>query len=176
MRGVVDVTLVLLQLTLHMHVWVQCVQCVCLCAQDQTLTPRKRPCFPYLTTTEHVSPWPQAVLFMGFVCVFVCICVCVCAMFIVCLCSLFAWGVAQHQNCYYSVFSLRCFSLLLLCNSENLQHFISFFLSFFPLHLFPSTFLVFLSVILCGFEPALTSRATSNPEPHCLRFRFLRLN
>lgn len=52
-----------------------CLACV-VCVLDQTLTPRKRPCFPYLTTTEHVSPWPQAVLFMGFGSVRACVYVC----------------------------------------------------------------------------------------------------
>lgn len=153
---------------------VVCLVCVSVCAGSNSHT-QEEALFPLSNDNRACVAMATGCAFYG-LCVSLCVCVCVCAMFIVCLCSLFAWGVAQHQNCYYSVFSLRCFSLLLLCNSENLQHFLSFFLSVFPLHLFPSTFLVFLSVILCGFEPALTSRATSNPEPHCLRFRFLRLN
>lgn len=47
--------------------------CVC----EIKLTPRKRPCFPYLMTTERVSPWSQAALYVCFVCA--------CAVFIVCL-------------------------------------------------------------------------------------------
>lgn len=38
---------------------------VCRVRGGQTLAPRKRPCFPYLTTAERVSPWLQAALFHG---------------------------------------------------------------------------------------------------------------
>lgn len=41
-----------------------CVR-VCLVGGGQTLTPRERPCFPYLTTAEHASPWLRAALFHG---------------------------------------------------------------------------------------------------------------
>lgn len=43
--------------------------CVCgACVCKIKLTPRKRPCFPYLMTTERVSPWSQAALYVCFVC------------------------------------------------------------------------------------------------------------
>lgn len=38
---------------------------MCLVGGGQTLIPRKRACFPYLTTAEHASPRLQAALFHG---------------------------------------------------------------------------------------------------------------
>lgn len=100
----------------------------CVSVWDQTLTPRKRPCFPYLTTTEHVSPWPQAVLFMGFACV--CFCVHVCAMFIVCPCSLFAWGAVQHYIFYCSLSSPSFFFLSSCHRTTTRSNFLSIHLLF----------------------------------------------
>ena len=163
--------------------------CVCVCCVlDQTLTPRKRPCFPYLTTTEHVSPWPQAALFMGFVCVCVCVCVCLCVCHVHCL-PMFIVCLGRGATPELLLQSLS-FSLLLPCNSENLSTTASFHsFIFFFVFLFPSisfclsTSLFFYScpVLKCaymclrahkcvclsvclilssGFEPAVTSWAT----------------
>lgn len=70
-------------------------------------------------------------------------CVYVCAMFIVCPCSLFAWGVVQYQICYCSLSTLCLF--LHISHAENVQ--VLFFIPSFSLSLFLCFFLSFLPIL-----------------------------